>query len=274
MKLTIGNFVRNNTVGPLVGVEVEVEGTNLPARLRHWSIVHEGSLRPVDGSPGVEYIFPRPLAYHDALNALEELEAALERANPQWSDRTSVHVHVNSADLTVEQWYTMLFLWVLFEEPLLDFCGENRRGNLFCLSSRDAEALLFTLESVARTGRIEHIDDNVRYAAVNVNATRKYGSTEFRSMRGCIDMPVLDTWLKTLLTLREKAIEIGSPSALLDRVFSTPNFASTIFEPHHFIHSYEGLQRSVEYNAYRCSLIVEGTDWSNFEIFDEPAFDI
>ena len=192
-----------------------------------------------------------------------------------FSNRTSIHVHVNVSDMEVKEWFTFLFLWVLYEDALIHFCGEERKGNLFCLSSRDAEGLLFKLEEFARDGQIYEFNDNYRYSAVNTTASVKYGSLEFRSMRGTLDIEVLNKWLSTLYCLRQKAIEIGSPALLIDIVLDDEKkFTRELFGEEHFIYDFPELSRSVSSNAFRCAAIIDGVKWDFFEFIDEPNVDI
>jgi len=278
--MTIGDLIgRNQYNGALLGVEVEVEGYRLPTNCPGFNVVKEGSLRCVNDEPGKEYVFRAPAPLDNAIIMLKTLRNMLYRPDPrsivQFSNRTSVHVHVNVSDLTVEEWFTFLFLWVLYEEALIDFCGEERKGNLFCLSSRDAEGLLFTLEEFTETGQFHRIDDEVRYCAVNTVATPKYGSLEFRTMRGTMDMNVLTPWLSTLVSLRNMAQEIGHPNKLIEAVLNDERaFTRELFPVGHFIYNYPNLSRSVLHNAFRCALFVERVKWNRFNFIDEPRVDI
>lgn len=278
--MVIGDLIGRKILnGPVLGVEVEVEGTRLPMLLPGFNIVKEGSLRKVGDEEGKEYVFQGPAPMDVALDKLARLRHALYKKDPrtyvQFSNRTSVHVHVNVTDLKVEEWFTFLFLWVLYEEALIHFCGDERKGNLFCLSSRDAEGLLFTLEEFTETGQFHHINDEVRYCAVNTAATPKYGSVEFRTMRGTMDENVLTPWLATLVSLRDKAQEIGCPKKLIDIVLQDAHaFTASLFPVGHFVYNFPDLNRSVMHNAFRCALFVENVNWERFDFIDEPRIDI
>lgn len=263
--------------GPLFGVEVEVEGAKLPNRLAGFRVIEEQSLREVAGEPGREYVFLNPLALDATLHYLDKLRLALYKEGQLvvFSPRTSIHVHVNVSDFTVPQWFTFLFLWVLYEEALIDFCGTERKGNLFCLSSRDAEGLLFQLERFANNGNIHEFNDDYRYSAVNTAATCKYGSLEFRSMRGTLDEYTLTSWIRTLYNLRLMAIDIGSPEKLIEEVLDNePKITKKIFGDNHFVYGFPNLSRSVMAAAFRCATIIDNANWNRFDIFEEPEFDL
>lgn len=263
--------------GPLIGVEVEVEGAGLPNRLLGFNVVKEGSLRQVMGEEGKEYVFRSPVPVKQGLDLLDNLATLLYSGEKivQFSNRTSVHVHVNVTDLTIPEWFTYLFLWVLYEDALINFCGNERKGNLFCLSSRDAEGLMFALEKFAQERNTAHLNDEIRYCAVNTAATAKYGSVEFRSMRGTLDMDVLGPWISTLISLRDKAQEIGSPNKLIEQIFVNPEkFTKDLFGDDHFVYDFPDLDRQVRENIFRCALIVDNANFELFNFEDEPQFDI
>lgn len=269
--------------GPLLGVEVEVEGCSLPPSLPGFKVVGEGSLRKVHGEAGREYVFKNPVALDTAMERLTFLHNKLNavRADPAgcvvFSDRTSVHVHINVTDLTVSEWFTFLFLWVLYENAMIDYCGKERRGNLFCLSSRDAEGLMFRLAKFAQDRHAvwNVLDDEVRYCAVNIAATAKYGSVEFRTMRGTDDPAVLNPWLSTFVTLRNKAQELGSPKVLMDQLIADARgFTAELFPVGHFIYNYRDWYDDLIENIYRCSLIVDENNWDEVVFLEEPDIDI
>jgi hypothetical protein len=275
--MIIGDLIgRKPLKGCLFGVEVEVEGAGLPRNVPGFSVVREGSLRPVEGEDGREYVFSRPVGYDQSMGNLQVLKNLLD-VSPivQFSNRTSIHVHVNVTDLTVSEWFTFLFLWVVYEDAFINFCGNERKGNLFCLSSRDAEGLMFALEEFAFNGVIHNLNDEVRYSAVNTAATNKYGSVEFRSMRGTMDLGILGAWLDALRRIRTKAQELKSPKALIEALLVDPEqFTYHLFPEGHFIHDFPNLNRYIAENTFRCALIVDHCNFDKFDFSDEPNHDI
>lgn len=262
--------------GCLFGVEVEVEGMGLPRKVPGFIVVKEGSLRPVNGEEGREYVFIEPVNYDKSIERLSLLKERFGEAEiVQFSSRTSIHVHVNVTDMTISEWFTFLFLWVVYEEALINFCGDERKGNLFCLSSRDAEGLMFILEDIANGGDIQRLNDEVRYCAVNTAATNKYGSVEFRSMRGTMELPVLSAWLDALQSLRDAALRIGSPKQLIEELLVDPEkFTQSIFPEGHFVYDLPEFNQSVMSNVFRCALIIDKSSFDMYEFLEEPNIDI
>lgn len=195
------------------GIEIEVEGNYLPDVLndKRWRAEHDGSLR----GESMEYILSKPLNKVDIHNALESLAEELSNSKLNFSFRTSVHVHMNVQNLTLDEYLALLYTYMLLEEPLITFCGKERKGNRFCLRLQDAEGILDTLDQMFRYGeRGLHaiVVDGVRYAAMNVGATMQYGSLEFRGMRGTMDVDLLSQWVEILDRLKQFALKMTNPT--------------------------------------------------------------
>ena len=205
---------RYKTSGDL-GVEVEVEGVDLPRPDKYWITEHDGSLR----GEAREYVLKKPMSAEGVAAALTYLDKCYidEGTEVFESVRAGVHVHVNVQDLTVVQLYTFMTAYIILEDLLTKFCGEYREGNLFCLRVRDADYLLYMLERVAVNKEYNAFNtDMLRYAAMNVKSLSTYGSLEFRAMRGTRDLLVINSWANILMGIRDKAKEFESPKALVE----------------------------------------------------------
>ena len=180
----------NETKGD-VGLEIEVEGTNLPLHVEGFTRVHDGSLR---GPETGEYIFASPCNLRETKKRLKNLLTEYENHATiiDTSYRTSTHVHINMQEDDMVTVYNMIILYLIFEDYLVKYCGEDREGNLFCLRMRDAEALLPMLLRAASSRSWSALSNEwLRYAAINVCALSKFGSLEFRSMRGTDDLDAI-----------------------------------------------------------------------------------
>ena len=276
--MTIGEWLKIRPLKGLhFGYELEVEGTELPGFVDGFHVVREGSLRPVDGEDGKEYVFDEPKNYVDTIKHISALSKAVEKGNPEFSHRTSVHVHLNVQDMKYEHYFNMLFLWMMFEPQLLAFCGDARQSNLFCLSSRDAEGLMFALERVAQTKSINLLNDDIRYSAVNLAATAKYGTVEFRAMRGTIDCAVIFPWIDALKCLYTAAQKFDTPKELWEFAYE-----AGYSEMYNYVFGklqgfknlcHEG-QRLYMETLFRLSLIADSVNWAAVVFIDEPDDDI
>lgn len=200
-----------------VGLEIECEGERLvEVKDAFWRSEPDGSLRGHYPEASCEYILKKPVPSDKVEACLKQLNKHLEESKLNFSFRTSVHVHVNVQQLNVDQVMNMIYTYLLIEEPLVTFCGKVRKGNQFALRLSDAEGLLEGLSEIFTTGQFYWGVDQYRYAGLNIEALTKYGSLEFRSMRGTLDVETLTTWTHTLINLREYACSKENPIAVYE----------------------------------------------------------
>jgi hypothetical protein len=207
----------NKAIDGLFGIEIEAEGEGMrKVANKYWNTEDDGSLRGEYPESRAEFVMKKPVTAEEVKPALESLVKALEGAKFDFSYRTSVHVHVNVQELTMAQILNMVYTYLLLEEPLMTYCGKARKGNRFCLRLRDAEGMLEVLREMFRDENgYRNAGDNVRYSAINLAALNKYGSIEFRGMRGNIDVETIHTWTKILGSIREFATQHESPKSIL-----------------------------------------------------------
>lgn len=198
-----------------VGIEIEVEGENLPVNIPGWYREYDGSLR----GESCEYVVQQPCLRTEVSKITNAVTAAYKEADTliDRSTRTSVHVHINVQEMSMTQVYNFILLFLILEEALVSFCGKSRVNNLFCLRSGAAEGLLTTLESCANPARAHLLGGaDVKYAAINVAALGKFGSLEFRSMRGTKDMRLIQKWVRMLLSLKDAALVYSNPIQIVE----------------------------------------------------------
>ncbi len=197
-----------------VGIEIEVEFSNtlpIPDLPFYWRREFDGSLR---GS-AAEYILKRPIKRGTVLKALNHLEEGLPPFLIRESNRTSVHVHINMTRATVLQVFNTISLYGIFENVLVKWCGRDRVGNHFCLRMTDAGGLTRVLEDAAYQGSLVHAArEDVRYAALNIAALQRFGSLEFRALRGTTSPDVIHTWVKALLAIKDYVKDTKTPMDL------------------------------------------------------------
>lgn len=199
-----------------VGIEIEVEGKNLPVCEKFWRNEEDGSLR---GEETREYVLDKPMSLKEARIALKYLDAQYKECESVVDDsvRAGVHVHINVQKLNMIELYNFMTLYLVLEEVLVKFCGPYREGNLFCLRASDADYLLQELQESAQT-KVFHnlVSDQLRYASMNVKALGTYGSLEFRAMRGTRDLGLIYKWAEVLLSLREMAKTYENPQKIIE----------------------------------------------------------
>lgn len=252
-----------------IGLEIEVEGEDLPRTNRDiWRMESDGSLR----GNSVEYVLAKPMSSVEKANALTYLDNKYVESGTVVHDsvRAGVHVHINVQDLTLEQMFSFIVAYIILEDILTFYCGQYRQGNLFCLRIRDADFLLYVMEKVAKKeyNLNEFNSNQLRYSAINVTSLNRYGSLEFRAMRGTRNMSIINDWADMLLRLRDVSkvfdnasdvvsflIEKGA-DAFLDHFLG--GFNKTLgYVPKEMLELNDGL-----YRAY--DLAME-TDWSSYK---------
>lgn len=191
------------------GIEIEAEGSGMrEVATKHWRCEDDNSLRGRWPESRAEFVLKAPIPTSDVENALVELSKALPNAQFKFSFRTSVHVHMNVSEFTKEEVCSIVYLYLLFEEPLINYCGQSRKANRFALRLRDAEyamECIKTMFSNVYDDWYRMPDDQMRYSSINLEAMRKYMSIEFRGMRGTMDKDVIVTWISLLNFIREYA---------------------------------------------------------------------
>lgn len=258
----IRDFCSVNKQTGEVGIEIEVEGDDLPYSVNGWRKEEDGSLRGESGEFVLEDPCPRGHVHarlSDVYNAYEECETYIKP-----STRQSVHVHINIQDMTITQVYTFILTFIIFEELMVDYCGEGRTGNLFCLRAKDAGYFLHTLADSASARRFTRLaTDTLRYSAVNVASLFKYGSLEFRSMRGGTDQATLELWIKMLLAIKDYAMLKGDPKDLaVDfKDMDVEAFIDLVFKQHSHVLKKDGYERSIREGARLIKMVAYSGDW-------------
>jgi hypothetical protein len=207
-----------------VGIEVEVEGNKFPKvpgyETTHkalplegwtfWSYVKDGSLR---GHDNAEYVLQKPIEFEQVPDAIAELDERLKAYGSVMaeSNRTSVHVHLNCQDFYMNRLAAFCALYFCFEEVLVEWCGEHRVGNLFCLRGKDAPGIITKIKRFIQSDGQSELSDGLHYSGLNANALTKFGSLEVRSMRGPTDLSVVVQWVKILERLYKLSADFTDP---------------------------------------------------------------
>lgn len=229
--------------GDLFGLELECEGRNVGSGpdpdnfTKGWELHADGSLRNNHGSSG-EWVFKGPVTLKTAVGQVNNLFKFFDkqRAGLVTSNRTSTHVHFNIGDKNVYQVFNIFILFTILEGILDTFCGEDRNGNLFCLSSRHAEAQLKWVEYCLKDCSLSFREEG-RYCSLNLASINKFGTVEFRGMRGLDNAQDVVDWLNIVNELCEFACyKMQNPMTLVQDIsIKTPvNFLRDVFSENSF----------------------------------------
>ena len=200
-----------------LGIEIEVEnmvGHIDKWKFPPWSVKGDGSLR----NQGVEFvsaaIFPK-----DVRLSLAMLYAWFPhyKTEPDFSWRTSTHVHLETSHLTGDQFKRLLLLYLVFEDVLFEFARPGRREtNIFCtpLSRTDFECLRAVIQATsakALRDALARVSKLIlKYSALNINHVFGFGTIEFRHLGGEKNPEKIVNWINLLLKLFEYAEKADS----------------------------------------------------------------
>lgn len=213
----------------LAGLECEIESIKVPQNWPGFFVKEDHSLR----NYGFEYVSP-PDTKENLLRSFKDLHASLafRKKEEAFSDRTSIHVHVNCRSLDLKQVRNIVLLYALFEEYFFKFTEPSRRHNIHCTP------LTETYLPVRYCKPLPYLVDSwSKYTALNIVPLKTLGTIEFRHMHGHSDAALLDEWLSTIENLWElgKTAEINEkllkdqdvPLAWFGYIFKDSRFVET-----------------------------------------------
>lgn len=262
----VGSILPSNTnlVSGDVGIEIEVEGTNLPHPKKYWECTTDSSLR----GNSMEYVLTDPMKRSDYKKSLAYFSriSTISRSDIKSSVRCSIHVHVNVQDLTLIELLNFVCLYLVFEGAMSSWCGPGRDGNLFCLKSSEADYMTYLLIKAIQSNNFSILNTpDIRYGSMNLTSIFKYGSLEFRSMgtpkKVHISRKTSD-WVECLLDLKERSRMFSDPKELMLALrlsedplqFVSPKFKSVFG-------SVKGLKNKVDAGILNSSDVCFCSDW-------------
>lgn len=254
------------------GVELEIEGDNLPTdsvSRKKWRIDEDGSLK---ADEAFEYVMPSPLSLVGVKNSLSYLKGVFDENDAEIHDsvRAGTHVHVNVQEMTMTELFTFISLYFTVEDLLISsMCGTTREGNLFCLRAKDAEFVLFQIKQAIQTKDLWLLDSSMlRYCSLNVCSLFKYGSVEFRAMRGTQTFDDVMEWVEVLDELKQAIKFFPNPEAIIYSMSGDgeDNFLRKIFPTKHQLFlNHPNYRRMIRQGVRRVQIMAFATDWSDFD---------
>lgn len=191
-----------------VGIELEIEGNGLPgAGVPHWQAKAEGSLQN-----GVEYI-TKPIkvdAVAVYVNNLRKYITEQQGATVIPSYRCSTHIHVNVGPDLLSDALGFVVVFTMFEPLLLALCGNQRDGNLFCMSSYDTGEVIASFDTMlsylARVKTHGYGYERGKYSALNLGRLQDLNTMEARCFPLSLQGAEVEKWCKWLLTMKDLAV--------------------------------------------------------------------
>lgn len=243
-------LVTNALVGT-VGLELELEAANLLPNSRDcghvsgqktgamWRGIADGSLR----GNSLEYVLSLPCGRDEIRPLIEGLYETMGtyKTKLKPSNRCSTHVHINMAGKGINEITSAIVLWGVFEQAFISYCGEERKTNHFCLSSKETKSTIEAWSNLLNYGTVQ-FNRNIKYSALNILPLHTLGSLEFRCGRASPtpEYPVIwATLIDTLVSfaatrypnprnLANELSERGAIGMLEDIVASEPLLPATL----------------------------------------------
>lgn len=206
----------------LLGIEIEVEGIRYPETFQYyWKHKADGSLR----NYGAEYA-SIPLRADQVEYALNHWnECIIKNNKPNFSQRTSTHVHLNVRDMTWEEIENMVLLYMIFERHFFLQTNQDREHSIFCVPiyKTDKTCVVLPIDQCSHNWN--------KYAALNLctilgGESPMFGTIEFRHMHGTSDPSVLIPWINNILRLKAQALcmPAGEVRKLLETMNTTSEY--------------------------------------------------
>ncbi len=186
----------SSTPKPLFGTEYEIETIKSHGKAPDFNIIvtEDHSLR----NSGYEYK-TTALDFETSLSTFKNLHATILYGHPEeaFSERTSTHVHVNVAPLTLKEAREFVLLYALYEPLFFKFAGPSREASIFCVPLYYTNfSKLFSLPFEKMVNNWSH-----KYTAFNLLPVKTFGTIEFRHLGGTNDYNRYLAWLSAINSL-------------------------------------------------------------------------
>jgi len=185
----------------LLGLEVETE--NVARKYKDdqtpagWEAKGDGSLRL-----GTEFVscVATEAEMHYLITSLYLFFVEQLKRKPNFSWRTSIHVHLNCRALNTDTLSNLLLLYPVFEMLLFNFADEQRKTSNFCVPIVESNYAYRMRRFVCSpSGAVKPIfvlaDQWEKYSALNLSRLPDLGTVEFRHMCGTWDIVKLAQWI-------------------------------------------------------------------------------
>ena len=199
------NVAHSALMNPLapryVGLECEIEGIvgHGKAEQLGFRVDQDGSLR----NSGYEYI-SAPITIPEAVDGFKKLHATIRTKEGQkFSNRTSIHVHVNCSAYELNQVRNIILLYALFEEAFFLMVESDRRDNIHCVPLTETY-----LPNLYRDNLNRLQERWQKYTALNIKPLTQYGTIEFRHMHGHDDGVLMAEWLGIINNLFNRGLRV------------------------------------------------------------------
>lgn len=203
----------------IIGIEMEIEhitddlekDSNITNFF--WNVKDDGSLRD-DGKEFVSIplrVEVVPYAFHHLKTVFKEFFI-----KPSFSNRTSVHIHLNVLDMNIQEFLVFILLYFIYEKHYFSLAGTRRESNIFCVplnESTQIDLILGNIKSITNINYTTYLEflcyQWQKYNALNLacvygnTVVNGYGTIEFRHLYGTLEPKILTEWIKSICYLKQ-----------------------------------------------------------------------
>lgn len=184
----IGKKVKNTDK---IGIEIELEKVNIKnPRVNDflWKIQEDGSLK----NRGKEFTIC--IYSNKVLEALANLKENL--SSYEASPRTGIHIHLNIGDLSMEEILLFVYIYYIFETPLIKYTGGRFKNN-FCVPLNES----WSLDPTSLLNWKKYNAINV-FPKLHTNPDIRLSTIEFRQMKGNFNEEYINTWVQLIMAMK------------------------------------------------------------------------
>lgn len=258
-------FVKR-TFNTMVGIEVEHEAFSYEVAndLMHptmWSLHDDSSLRG-----GCEYVTRmgfRAYGIGDGISRLFEhmQEHKTIAQDAVFSERTSIHVHVNCRPVPWVYVPSILATYILFEDALFEFAGAWRYNNIFTVPVSNTTLCQPAMVDVHNEyGPLMTVQNWPKYSALNVAPLFTMGTIEFRQMGGTWNEEQIQVWVLMCACIRHFAqdLSVGTFRELLRTMKTQSNYADLARKVFGSLAGYLNLTNSINERIVDAKVFLKG----------------
>lgn len=210
-----------NSSGFTAGLECEIEnlGNTETVNSGRWTITEDGSLR----NKGLEFITRLPSGKDLLMEDFKHLHQAIKFRNGTinpFSERTSIHVHVNCLDLDHHQVKSIMQHYALFEPIFFKLVAPERANNIHCVALNQT-----VIPESYRRDLTVLVGAWSKYTALNLLPLKEIGTIEFRHLQGTSDAVLLNEWL----TVLENLWTFGKDNLMDKKSVTDPTYINTAY---------------------------------------------
>jgi len=208
----------------VIGLELETENVDMsPERYNNviapfnYQAKADGSLR----GDSAEFV-SLPMRSDHALAATAALLKWTKFGPANYSDRCSVHVHVNCTNFTAEQVSGIALVYSVMEDTFFEYVGQERENNIYCIPWNQCRNHLSLVHNFL-SNSADVLRRWQKYTALNLIPLNNYGTIEFRHMHGTADMNRIGQWVNMIGAL----VKYGSNTELNNLIAEIKSLNST-----------------------------------------------